>query len=172
MAATAIGRKNKRVLQKHADAGHVYSLRKTGFGFSGGIQWLRQRTVIPFVFNILADSTMGPVFDPSVESETLQFTIGKGQVLHGVEQAVIGMRPQESKTVLVPAAEAYGPHRDEMTTEVQRSQFPDSVELQVGQRLQIKQKNGQSIAVSVLELSDSTVTLDANHPLAGQRPDV
>lgn len=110
----------------------------------------------------------GSVFDSSVESETLQFTIGKGQVLHGVEQAVIGMRPQESKTVLVPAAEAYGPHRDEMTTEVQRSQFPDSVELQVGQRLQIKQKNGQSIAVSVLELSASTVTLDANHPLAGK----
>lgn len=110
----------------------------------------------------------GSVFDSSVERETSQFTIGKGQVLHGVEQAVIGMRPQESKTVLVPAAEAYGPHRDEMTTEVQRSQFPDSVKLKVGQRLQIKQKNGQSIAVSVLGLSDSTVTLDANHPLAGK----
>ena len=110
----------------------------------------------------------GSVFDSSVERETLQFTIGQGQVLHGVEQAVIGMRPQESKTVLVPAAEAYGPHRDEMTTEVQRSQFPDSVKLKVGQRLQIKQKNGQSIAVSVLGLSNSTVTLDANHPLAGK----
>ena len=110
----------------------------------------------------------GSVFDSSVERETLQFTIGKGQVLHGVEQAVIGMRPQESKTVLVPAAEAYGPHRDEMTTQVQRSQFPKSVELKVGQRLQINQKNGQSIAVSVLGLSDSTVTLDANHPLAGK----
>jgi len=110
----------------------------------------------------------GSVFDSSVERETLQFTIGKGQVLNGVEQAVIGMRPQESKTILVPAAEAYGPHRDEMTTEVQRSQFPDSVKLKVGQRLQIKQKNGQSIAVSVLGLSDSTVTLDANHPLAGK----
>lgn len=110
----------------------------------------------------------GSVFDSSVERETLQFTIGKGQVLHGVEQAIIGMRPQESKTVLVPAAEAYGPHRDEMTTEVQRSQFPTSVQLKVGQRLQIKQKNGQSIAVSVLGLSDSTVTLDANHPLAGK----
>lgn len=110
----------------------------------------------------------GSVFDSSMEKDSLQFTIGKGQVLHGVEQAVIGMRPQESKTVLVPAAEAYGPHRDEMTTQVQRSQFPDSVELKVGQRLQIKQKNGQSIAVSVLDLSDSTVTLDANHPLAGK----
>ncbi len=110
----------------------------------------------------------GSVFDSSTESESLQFTIGKGQVLHGVEQAVIGMHPRESKTVLVPAAEAYGPHRDEMTTQVQRSQFPTSVELKVGQRLQIKQKNGQSIAVSVLELSDSTVTLDANHPLAGK----
>ncbi len=110
----------------------------------------------------------GSVFDSSVERETLQFTIGKGQVLHGVEQAVIGMRPQESKTVLVPAAEAYGPHRDEMTTEVRRNQFPDSVKLKVGQRLQINQKNGQSIAVSVLGLSDSTVRLDANHPLAGK----
>ncbi len=110
----------------------------------------------------------GSVFDSSPESDTLQFTIGKGEVLHGVEQAVIGMHPRESKTVLVPAEEAYGPHRDEMTTQVQRSQFPTSVELKVGQRLQIKQKNGQSIAVSVLGLSDSTVTLDANHPLAGK----
>ncbi len=110
----------------------------------------------------------GSVFDSSKKSDSLQFTIGKGQVLHGVEQAVIGMQPQESKTVLVPAAEAYGPHRDEMTTQVQRSQFPDSVVLKVGQRLQINQKNGQSIAVSVLGLSDSTVTLDANHPLAGK----
>lgn len=110
----------------------------------------------------------GSVFDSSMENDSLQFTIGKGQVLHGVEQAVIGMQPQESKTVLVLAAEAYGPHRDEMTTQVQRSQFPDSVELKVGQRLQINQKNGQSIAVSVLGLSDATVTLDANHPLAGK----
>ncbi len=110
----------------------------------------------------------GSVFDSSMENDSLQFTIGKGQVLHGVEQAVIGMQPQESKTVLVPAAEAYGPHRDEMTTQVQRSQFPDSVVLKVGQRLKINQKNGQSVAVSVLGLSDSTVTLDANHPLAGK----
>ncbi|MCY4388367.1 MAG: peptidylprolyl isomerase [Desulfurellaceae bacterium] len=110
----------------------------------------------------------GSVFDSSMENDSLQFTIGKGQVLHGVEQAVIGMQPQESKTVLVPAAEAYGPHRDEMTTQVQRSQFPDSVVLKVGQRLKINQKNGQSVAVSVLGLSASTVTLDANHPLAGK----
>ena len=110
----------------------------------------------------------GSVFDSSVENNSLQFTIGKGQVLHGVEQAVIGMHPQQSKTVRVPAAEAYGPHRDEMTTQVQRSQFPASVKLKVGQRLQINQKNGQSIAVSVLGLSASTVTVDANHPLAGK----
>ena len=55
-----------------------------------------------------------------------------------------------------------------MTTQVQRSQFPNNVELKIGQRLQINQKNGQSIAVSVLALSDSTATLDANHPLAGK----
>ena len=110
----------------------------------------------------------GSVFDSSVKNDSLQFTIGKGQVLPGVEQAVIGMHPQQSKTVLVPAAEAYGPHRDEMTTQVQRSQFPASVKLKVGQRLQLNQKNGQSIAVSVLGLSASTVTVDANHPLAGK----
>ena len=110
----------------------------------------------------------GSVFDSSAKSDALQFTIGKGQVLQGFEQAVIGMRPKESKTVLIPAESAYGPHRDEMTTQVQRSQFPNNVELKIGQRLQINQKNGQSIAVSVLALSDSTATLDANHPLAGK----
>ncbi len=110
----------------------------------------------------------GSVFDSSIKHDALEFTIGKGQVLQGFERAVIGMRPKESKTVLIPAESAYGPHRDEMTTRVQRSQFPNTVELKVGQRLQIKQKNGQSIAVSVRGLSNSTVTLDANHPLAGK----
>ena len=110
----------------------------------------------------------GSVFDSSAKSDALQFTIGEGQVLQGFERAVIGMSPKESKTVLIPAESAYGPHRDEMTTQVQRSQFPNTVKLKVGQRLQINQKDGQSIAVSVLDLSASTVTLDANHPLAGK----
>ena len=110
----------------------------------------------------------GSVFDASADSDAFQFTIGQGKVIQGFEQAVIGMKPSESKTVIIPAESAYGLHRDEMTTQVARSQFPDTVELKVGQRLQIKQKSGQSIAVSVLGLSDSTVTLDANHPLAGK----
>ena len=110
----------------------------------------------------------GTVFDTSADRDPLEFTIGRGQLIPGFEQAVIGMSPGESKTVNIPADEAYGQHNAEMLTEVDRSQFPADLNPEVGQQLQLNRSDAQTVVVTVASVSESTVTLDANHPLAGK----
>ena len=110
----------------------------------------------------------GTVFDTSTDRDPLQFTIGEKQVIPGFEQAVIGMTPGEEKTTNVPVDSAYGPHHKEMVLEVDRNQFPKDLEPKVNQQLQIRQENDQTIIVTVTEVSESNVILDANHPLAGK----
>jgi peptidylprolyl isomerase len=110
----------------------------------------------------------GTIFDSSRSRHPLQFTIGKGQVIEGVEQAVAGMNLGESKIAVVPMEKGYGPRRDEMVVTVNRTQFPSDVDPQVGQRLEITQADNQNILVTVTDASEGTITLDANHPLAGR----
>ncbi|KAF5075883.1 FKBP-type peptidyl-prolyl cis-trans isomerase [Methanoculleus horonobensis] len=110
----------------------------------------------------------GTVFDTSEERTPIEFTIGSGQIIPGFERAVVGMEPGETKTMRVPPEEAYGPHREEMTITVDRGQFPEEINPEPGQQLQVQQPDGQAAVVVVSDVSESTVTLDANHPLAGQ----
>jgi peptidylprolyl isomerase len=110
----------------------------------------------------------GTVFDTSTDSDPLQFTIGDGQIIPGFEQAVVGMNSGESKTIKVPVDEAYGPHREEMVLVVDRNQLPADLIPEVGQQLQNRQPDGQTIVVTVTDVSESSVTVDANHPLAGK----
>ena len=110
----------------------------------------------------------GTVFDTSEGQELLHFTIDEGQVIPGFEQAVIGMKLDESITVKIPVDEAYGPYRDELVLVVEPDQFSADLEPEVGQRLQMSQADGQIIIVTVTGVSESSVTLDANHPLAGK----
>ena len=110
----------------------------------------------------------GTIFDTSADREPLQFTIGERQLIPDFEQAVVGMNPGESKTIQIPSDNAYGPHHEEMTMVIDRSEFPKDVEPQVDQRLQVSQADGQAFAVTVTAVSEAEVTLDANHPLAGQ----
>lgn len=110
----------------------------------------------------------GTVFDTSSGREPLEFTIGTGQIIAGFEEAVVGMNTGESKTTMIPADAAYGPHRDELVLEVDRNQFPPHLDPQVDQQLQIRQGDNQTIIVTVTDVSDASVTLDANHPLAGK----
>ncbi len=110
----------------------------------------------------------GTVFDSSRDREPLEFSIGEGQIIPGFEQAVIGMEPGESKTAEIPSDQAYGPHREEMVLEVDREQIPDDIDVQPGQQLQVQHPSGQMIPVVVTNVAESKVTLDANHPLAGQ----
>lgn len=109
----------------------------------------------------------GSEFDSSRGREPLEFEVGGGQVIAGFDEAVGGMSVGESKTVTIPAAEAYGARREEMVLTVGRDQFPPDLDPEVGQQLQMAQGNQVAI-VTVTDVAEDAVTLDANHPLAGQ----
>lgn len=110
----------------------------------------------------------GTVFDSSSDRDPLQFTIGDGMIIPGFEKAVVGMSPGDAKTEIIPTDQAYGPHLEEMVVVIDRQQMPAEIEPEVGQQLQIQQPTGQVIPVIITDVSDATVTLDANHPLAGE----
>ncbi len=108
------------------------------------------------------------VFDSSRGGEPLSFTIGTGQIIPGFENGVLGMSPGETKTVVISAEDAYGPYREDQVIDIERTRLPDDLEPEVGQQLQVQQTNGQSAIVTIKEVTDSNVRLDANHPLAGE----
>jgi len=110
----------------------------------------------------------GQVFDTSKKREPLELTVGQQQVIPGFERAVMQMEPGEAKTVKVPADEAYGPRRPELVVAVDRGEIPEHIQPTVGQKLQIQRQDGAVTVVSVADVSDEKVTLDANHPLAGE----
>jgi peptidylprolyl isomerase len=110
----------------------------------------------------------GTVFDSSREREPLEFTIGQGQLIPGFEKAVVGMNVGDTNKVTIPSGEAYGDKKDDMVIDVDRGQIPPDIKPEVGQQLQIQQKDGGAIPVVITEVTDETVQLDANHPLAGQ----
>jgi peptidylprolyl isomerase len=109
----------------------------------------------------------GSEFDSSRDRDPLAFTVGAGEVIPGFDAAVTGMSVGESKTVTIPAAEAYGEPRPELVVHVPRAQIPPQITPREGQRLQLG-RGDQAMMVVVLEVSDEEVVLDGNHPLAGQ----
>ena len=110
----------------------------------------------------------GETFDSSVGQEPLEFTLGAGEVIPGFEAGVLGMAVGEHRTVEIEPDDGYGPYNEDMVLEVEREQFPEEMQPEVGQQLQVRQDGGQAISVVVTAVDDETVTLDANHPLAGQ----
>lgn len=111
----------------------------------------------------------GTVFDTSKEDDPLNFTIGEERVIPGFEQAVVGLEPGESVTTEIEPEEAYGEHREDMVLELERSQIPDGMEPEVGQQLQLRLDNGQQVPVVITAIGEESVTIDANHPLAGRK---
>lgn len=110
----------------------------------------------------------GRVFESSDGRDPLRVTLGEGEVIRGVDQALSGMEPGDAKTVTIPTDDAYGPRRPELVHEVERAQVPPHVSLEVGNLLEGTDPNGKRLHLTVVDLDDATVTLDANHPLAGQ----
>lgn len=110
----------------------------------------------------------GIIFDSSSGKDPLVFTIGQSQVLKGLEQAVIGMRQGETKKITIKAEEVFGPYLQEKVNTVSRDQFPAELEPVVGMKFEIKQKDGSTNTINVTDVTESTVTLDANHHLAGK----
>ena len=110
----------------------------------------------------------GTVFDSSRDRDPLVFTIGEKALIRGFEEAVVGMAVGESKSIRIPAKEAYGAHDPARVLKVPLSDLPDDLKLQEGQQLQMRQSNGNVVLVKISELTETEVTLDANHPLAGK----
>ena len=110
----------------------------------------------------------GTTFDTSEGREPLEFTLGEGRVIPGFEKAVYGLQVGQSKTVTIPVEEAYGPHRDDLVLVIEREQLSAGVDPKVGQELQIQTTDGRTVIVPVTEISEDTITVDANHPLAGK----
>ncbi|GBC78766.1 FKBP-type peptidyl-prolyl cis-trans isomerase SlyD [bacterium HR08] len=110
----------------------------------------------------------GSIFDSSEGGEPLEFVIGAGMVIPGFERAVIGMQVGEKKTVEIPPEEAYGTYIEEFVKEVPRSELHVDFELVEGMTLELHTESGRVIPITVAKLTEETVTLDANHPLAGQ----
>ncbi|MFD1911662.1 FKBP-type peptidyl-prolyl cis-trans isomerase [Halodurantibacterium flavum] len=110
----------------------------------------------------------GSVFDSSEGRDPLEFTVGSGQIIPGLDAALPGMAVGQEKTVTVAAAEAYGPHDPNGRQSVPRDQVPADIPLDIGTTLQLTLPEGQTMPVTVAEVSDETVVLDANHPLAGK----
>ena len=110
----------------------------------------------------------GSSFDSSDGRDPLEFTVGSGQIIPGLDKALPGMNVGEKKVVEVPAAEAYGDHRPEGLQQVPRAQVPEHIPLDPGTRLQVQTPEGKALPVTVAEVTEEVVVLDANHPLAGQ----
>lgn len=110
----------------------------------------------------------GTVFDSSKAREPLEFTLGRGQLIRGFEDAVMGMSVGETKTIKVPSDEAYGPQRDDLMLQFNRTDFPPSIEPKEGLVLNLKSPDGRVMIAEIAKISDDSVTLDANHPLAGK----
>ena len=110
----------------------------------------------------------GSVFDESDGRDALEFVVGSGQVIPGFEQALVGMHPGDVRTITIPAAEAYGLHHDEMVVTIPRDGLSADVNPAIDDELQVNQDDENPLIVRVAGLTDTTITLDGNHPLAGE----
>ena len=113
--------------------------------------------------------TDGTLFDSSAEREPLEFEIGSGMVIKGFDEGVTGMSVGDKKTVHIPASEAYGDMNPEHMAVFNKAEIPSDIPYEVGMQLNMHQDgSGQVMPVTVVEVTDTTITLDANHPLAGK----
>ncbi len=112
--------------------------------------------------------TNGDKFDSSEGREPLSFEVGGGQVIPGFDKAVIGMKVDEAKKFTIPSAEAYGEPNEELVYEVPKTSIPEDLKPHEGQRLVSNLEDGRQIPVTITKVTEESITLDANHPLAGQ----
>jgi len=112
--------------------------------------------------------TNGEVFDSSKERDPLEFTLGKKEMLVGFEENVVGMKPGETKSVKLNPEQAFGDRREDLILEIPKDKFPQHITPSVGLQLNLSNSSGANMLVVITEVGDDSVTLDGNHPLAGQ----
>jgi FKBP-type peptidyl-prolyl cis-trans isomerase 2 len=110
----------------------------------------------------------GTVFDTSAEREPLEFKLGAGHVIPGMDNAVEGMEVGDKKTVSIEPSEGYGSRDERLVQQVPKSALPKEIDPAVGMQLQSQAPDGQVMQLIVTEVADEAITVDANHPLAGR----
>lgn len=110
----------------------------------------------------------GATFDSSREREPLEFRLGAGEIIAGLDEAIAGMSVGDTGVVNIPADKAYGPHQPEAVQTIPRETIPSHIALEPGLRLQAERPDGATIALTVVEIGEDGVKVDANHPLAGR----
>jgi len=110
----------------------------------------------------------GETFDSSNGREPLEFTVGSGQVIRGFDEGVKGMSVGEKRTLEILVGDAYGEKNQELIIEFPKAQFPADMAPEIGQQLMMSNGSEQSFPVTIKEVKEDSVLLDANHPLAGQ----
>jgi peptidylprolyl isomerase len=110
----------------------------------------------------------GNVFDSSIDRDPIDVELGAAQVIKGFEDALVGMETGEKKTITIPPDQGYGNHDPALLIEIPNANIPDNVTPEVGMKLKLRDNKGQSVLVTVKEIGNESIKLDANHPLAGK----
>ena len=110
----------------------------------------------------------GSTFDSSEGRDPLEFVVGAGHIIKGLDAALPGMQTGDKKSVSIDCADAYGPINPALHQGVPRDAIPDDITLEVGMQLQMQTPQGQPMPVTVTAIDEEQVLLDANHPLAGR----
>ena len=110
----------------------------------------------------------GTVFGSTMDDEPFEFTIGEKNMLPGFENAVIGMQKGDTKTITLLPEEAYGPHKKELVSVMEKSGFPKEIHLEAGKRLRVRTKDGKYTVVTIKDFTEDRIVLDENDPLAGK----
>lgn len=110
----------------------------------------------------------GVAFDSSMGADPLEIKLGSGRFIPGFEDAIVGMSPGETKTIKIPPEKAYGLYREDRVIKMDRKELPEDIVPQEGMVLEICASNGTIVPVQITEVTESAVTLDANHPLVEQ----
>ena len=110
----------------------------------------------------------GTVFGSTMDEEPFEFTIGEKNMLPGFENSVVGMHKGDIKTITLSPEDAYGPHKKELVSVMEKSGFPPEINIEVGKRLRIRTQDGRHAAVTIKDVSEDSIVLDENDPLAGK----
>ena len=110
----------------------------------------------------------GTVFGSTMDEESFEFTIGEKNMLPGFENAVVGMQKGDIKTIILSPEDAYGPHKKELVSAMERSGFPKEISLEVGKRLRVRTQDGKYTMVTIKDFTEDSIVLDENDPLAGK----
>ena len=142
--------------------------RAASADFQRGLNMIRAASMDTVKVHYIGKLTDGTVFDKSPEDRPLLFILGREEVIEGFDEAVTGMFQGEEKTVIVEPEKAYGHSNPDLVQQVDRQDIPPDLDLRQGSQLEVTREDGRKLLLMVGELTDEAVTLDANHPLAGQ----